>query len=73
MLRFPTSIPIRPAEFDKFKEEILSQRNPRNHHEIRNLSDPRDPIQADKELVDRERQEIQERAKRSKAQRVAGL
>lgn len=66
MLRFPTTIPIRPAEFDEFKEAILSQRLPQSQAQ----STTTHPSNVDQSLVDRERVQVQERQNKSKSQRI---
>lgn len=66
MLRFPTTIPIRPAEFDEFKEAILSQRLSQSQAQ----STTTHPSNVDQSLVDRERVQVQERQNKSKSQRI---
>ncbi|KNZ45890.1 uncharacterized protein VP01_771g6 [Puccinia sorghi] len=72
MLRFPTTIPLRAAELNEFKEAILSQqKNPRETAAPAptDSSDPltKEPVDPN---VERERREIRERANKSKAHRI---
>ncbi|WAQ83697.1 hypothetical protein PtA15_4A145 [Puccinia triticina] len=69
MLRFPTSIPLRPAEFNEFKEAILSQKNSQDTGPAPPQSSSAQPNSVN-QAVERERKELRERAQKSKAERI---
>ncbi|WAQ84712.1 hypothetical protein PtA15_5A285 [Puccinia triticina] len=69
MLRFPTSIPLRPAEFNEFKEAILSQKDSQDTGPAPAQSSSAQPNSVD-QAVERERKELRERAQKSKAERI---
>ncbi|PLW22828.1 hypothetical protein PCANC_06729 [Puccinia coronata f. sp. avenae] len=69
MLRFPTSIPLRAAEFNEFKEAILSQKNSQDAERAPSQSSGAQTSAIDP-AVERELREIRERAKKSKAERI---
>ncbi|KAA1112388.1 hypothetical protein PGTUg99_015821 [Puccinia graminis f. sp. tritici] len=70
MLRFPTSIPLRPAEFNEFKESILSQKNSQDRERPPSQSTSAAQPNSVDPAVERERKELRERAQKSKAERI---
>ncbi|MBW0529020.1 hypothetical protein O181_068735 [Austropuccinia psidii MF-1] len=73
MLRFPTSIPLRPAELSEFRDAILSQKkSPDQNKKTNQVPQPEPESSTDvlMEPVERERREIRDRAKKSKSERV---
>ncbi|KAH9463999.1 hypothetical protein MJO29_002444 [Puccinia striiformis f. sp. tritici] len=69
MLRFPTSIPLRTAEFNEFKESILSAQKNSQAAQAPTQSSATQQSSGD-QAFERERKELRERAQKSKAERI---